>query len=509
MDGQFDEVVVKIRGLSVEQVAEKLKSCFPSHIVQIDSASVVSVSVVKRREMKVFVKHVSGKILAIDGLVTTSRIGELRKKLQEEHSAEIPRMGKMKLVFIKQDLLDDISLGDAGLQDESTITVVIENEERGGVAMCDDCDLAEEGVDDEDRVAVYRCGDCCKDMCPHHKGVHNRSPSNKGHIITKISVPVPLGCSEHVGETLKVYCKKCDKVVCLVCALRDHATHESIIADDLKHKLQVDIESCEAHCRAVERECAGVAAAVAASTLTMHQQVDRRQEQLRGQLQEIESEELKVSRAELLSLRQCLAALTGAVGAPSASQAHVAAALRAAASREVCPCPAFKVEFKPPSVDERSLVGAVLHRSGLDLGRCELSSSTEWRAALGEAFCAVLHLRNSHGQALEEVQQRLLSTVSATLLSGGGGGAGAEVVVCEAGVARGAARGCVSVSFAPLLEHPWPLRLRIVVGDQPLPGPPPTISFVDPLWPVDVTHRFTPGGAKGQVTFSTTSLVLV
>ena len=49
-------------------------------------------------------------------------------------------------------------------------------------------------------------------------------------------------CEEHKGEQLKIYCKTCKKVICLLCAVVTHKNHDYVVISEIRSELQKQLK---------------------------------------------------------------------------------------------------------------------------------------------------------------------------------------------------------------------------------------------------------------------------
>ena len=99
------------------------------------------------------------------------------------------------------------------------------------------CDLCGPDVD-----ATHHCIDCNENYCKRCTDTHIRMKATSTHSLINVdlsankrSVTLTLYCEKHPKEEVKVICKDCDAMLCLVCKLTDHEKHTSVdISDESK-----------------------------------------------------------------------------------------------------------------------------------------------------------------------------------------------------------------------------------------------------------------------------------
>ena len=88
----------------------------------------------------------------------------------------------------------------------------------GNIIHCDICLYAEASV---------CCTDCRKQLCQECQEKHKRHRLFKDHNIESFEDKSCLKCDIHESETIKYFCKTCNKAVCTLCALGDHEEHNT------------------------------------------------------------------------------------------------------------------------------------------------------------------------------------------------------------------------------------------------------------------------------------------
>ena len=101
------------------------------------------------------------------------------------------------------------------------------------------CDICGPDVD-----ATNHCVECNENYCVKCTEVHTKMKLSRAHSLISIEITgdkqiAPIMktsyCEKHPKEELKVICKDCDKMLCLVCKLTDHEKHTSTdISDEAK-----------------------------------------------------------------------------------------------------------------------------------------------------------------------------------------------------------------------------------------------------------------------------------
>ena len=127
---------------------------------------------------------------------------------------------------------------------------------KGGKENCDDCGRS---------VAVAFCVNCCEFLCKSCDDHHRLSRKTKKHKIlatgemgkeNEESVlsnypEQPMHCSVHTDEVMKVYCEKCDELICRDCMEFEHNDHRSQcnrverIAAKAMESLKMSLESSD------------------------------------------------------------------------------------------------------------------------------------------------------------------------------------------------------------------------------------------------------------------------
>ena len=89
--------------------------------------------------------------------------------------------------------------------------------------------------------AVSRCTSCCEFLCKFCEDAHRQGRKTNSHKLMSIdevksagtsAVVKPSMCREHEGESLKLFCESCDKVICRDCIIIEHHGHKYMFAKD-------------------------------------------------------------------------------------------------------------------------------------------------------------------------------------------------------------------------------------------------------------------------------------
>ena len=103
--------------------------------------------------------------------------------------------------------------------------------------ICENCDSGD--------TAVSRCAECNVFMCDFCVKAHKRMHNLKHHQIVSLEeiksggpkvLVKPVYCEKHQGETLKLFCKSCDKPICRDCTIVDHQGHKYLFVADAAAK---------------------------------------------------------------------------------------------------------------------------------------------------------------------------------------------------------------------------------------------------------------------------------
>ena len=96
-----------------------------------------------------------------------------------------------------------------------------------------------------DLDATNHCIDCNENYCKRCTDTHIKMKATRTHSLINVdlsgnkrSVTKTLYCEKHPKEEVKVICKDCDTMLCLVCKLTDHEKHTSIdISNEANHAI--------------------------------------------------------------------------------------------------------------------------------------------------------------------------------------------------------------------------------------------------------------------------------
>ena len=88
------------------------------------------------------------------------------------------------------------------------------------------------------KVPTKRCLDCKANFCSECQEAHNKWAMLAHHQWEELpETPLPVldkhtHCKKHPQEHIKLYCKDCKVMVCLLCNGTEHKTHEAATIDD-------------------------------------------------------------------------------------------------------------------------------------------------------------------------------------------------------------------------------------------------------------------------------------
>ena len=103
---------------------------------------------------------------------------------------------------------------------------------RSEVSMsCDNCDSTTSSS------MMWRCEDCCENLCEQCGLVHQRQKSTKSHKVKvigdqryqpfeKFMKSGPSFCEDHSDKQLELYCADCKIAVCVLCLSEKHNMHK-------------------------------------------------------------------------------------------------------------------------------------------------------------------------------------------------------------------------------------------------------------------------------------------
>ena len=122
------------------------------------------------------------------------------------------------------------------------------------------CDLCSEDGDNGSASAIPSaevvCADChvklCHECCRHHRksklSKHHKIIDLEGHMMKEdyMETVLPTFCYQHDGKALEIYCSTCQEVVCAICFIEFHKTHDGShinnIVHDFREKIQKNTE---------------------------------------------------------------------------------------------------------------------------------------------------------------------------------------------------------------------------------------------------------------------------
>ena len=107
----------------------------------------------------------------------------------------------------------------------------------------------------DENPAVARCLTCSDYLCKSCYAIHQKLKVTKAHIVKTLdeikqsdrrngikSLQTKQHCEEHEDELLKIYCKTCKKVMCLLCAVVTHKHHDYAVISAVRPELQKQLE---------------------------------------------------------------------------------------------------------------------------------------------------------------------------------------------------------------------------------------------------------------------------
>ena len=118
-------------------------------------------------------------------------------------------------------------------------------------AMCDICTVEKEK--DPDKMAKWQCVNCSERLCVQCHRVHQKQRATKSHIIIELGNKEtehllqcrPSFCDRHIDEQIKLHCRDCKKVVCMMCYALEHKNHAcgdiNVIVKEFHIQLQQNI----------------------------------------------------------------------------------------------------------------------------------------------------------------------------------------------------------------------------------------------------------------------------
>ena len=137
------------------------------------------------------------------------------------------------------------SLSDKGLLQNAFLASKVEDLVRadaGPSKSCEQCNSSE--------VVIF-CSQCDNFLCSKCLDAHKRMAVFREHrnsllppTQAKKTKLREYQCSEHTKEILRVYCKRCDEVICRDCALFSHRNHDLKPAEKAAVDIKQELSSC-------------------------------------------------------------------------------------------------------------------------------------------------------------------------------------------------------------------------------------------------------------------------
>ncbi|KAL3890303.1 hypothetical protein ACJMK2_002588, partial [Sinanodonta woodiana] len=119
-------------------------------------------------------------------------------------------------------------------------------------------------------VASSRCLECEENMCQTCCNVHEKSKLSRHHRISDLGTLDPemkgrirqrIFCNQHLEEEVKLFCKDCKTLICVLCKAIKHENHTSETVSDaaaeVKKNIQIKMHQCSDKLRRItdsERE---------------------------------------------------------------------------------------------------------------------------------------------------------------------------------------------------------------------------------------------------------------
>jgi len=120
-------------------------------------------------------------------------------------------------------------------------------------AMCEICSA------EESSMAVAYCIECQQNMCTvcsashkkmrfasTHRFIELQSPIEADELLVKLSTNM---CDKHRDKPMEVYCVECKAVMCMMCYLKGHKTHDfsdvNEVADELSKQILTDCDDVD------------------------------------------------------------------------------------------------------------------------------------------------------------------------------------------------------------------------------------------------------------------------
>ena len=119
----------------------------------------------------------------------------------------------------------------------------------------------------DENPAIARCLTCSDYLCKSCCTIHQKLKMTKAHVVKTLdeikqsdkksgvkSLHKKQHCEEHEDELLKIYCKTCKKVMCLLCAVVTHKNHDYVVISAVRPELQKQLEKQISEVQAKEIE---------------------------------------------------------------------------------------------------------------------------------------------------------------------------------------------------------------------------------------------------------------
>ena len=140
--------------------------------------------------------------------------------------------------FVLRNLVNHLKLSDANTGASSAAQGSDSDEEPARKITCSQCESA---------TAIMICRECRDWLCPACTDNHRRTSKTKAHSLEEIGRHAPLehfidmrkspycDISGHEDKKIDMYCKRCDKVLCLSCAVTEHNgdAHDIVMASKI------------------------------------------------------------------------------------------------------------------------------------------------------------------------------------------------------------------------------------------------------------------------------------
>jgi len=140
--------------------------------------------------------------------------------------------------------------GLSGLQPHFILQSLVEAQSASSTWLCEVCLGENAGSLDKIPTATMYCVDCDQKLCaqcstPHKRmkgGAHQVKPLG-ADLEQELIKQQRIYCDSHEQEQVKLYCHKCKKNICLVCASGNHKQHTIEDIQELAKKIASQIES--------------------------------------------------------------------------------------------------------------------------------------------------------------------------------------------------------------------------------------------------------------------------